>query len=107
MLLNVMTGDRIELSIVLRVPFPLVLLGRYANDILSPLLLCPLFLFGGPSWTSLLPGLHHQLVRPIPVLLVPPIGLDLSRDILNALLKPVNLACLVSLAGRPLLDLLL
>ena len=36
-----------------------------------------------------------------------PIGLDLSRDVLNALLKPVNLTCLVSLAGRPLLDLLL
>ena len=107
MLFNLMSSDRIELSIVLRLPPSLVLLCRYANDILGPLLLSPFFLFGGPSRASLLPGLHHQLVWPLPVLLVPPISLDLSCDVLDALLKPVYLACLVSLAGRPLLDLLL
>ena len=107
MLFNVMSGYRIVLSIVLRLPPSLVLLGRYANDILSPLLLRPFFLFGGPCRPSLLSGLHHQLVWPFSLLLVPPIGLDLSCDVLDALLKPVNLACLVSLASRPLLDLLL
>ena len=107
MLFNLMSSDRIELSIVLRLPPSLVLLCRYANDILGPLLLSPFFLFGGPSRTSLLPGLHHQLVWPLPVLLVPPISLDLSCDVLDALLKPVYLTCLVSLAGRSLLDLLL
>ena len=107
MLFNVMCGQRIELSLELRLPPSLVLLSRYADDILGPLLLCPLFFFGGPCRTNLLPCLHHQLVWPLPLLLVSPISLDLSCDVLDALLKPVNLACLVSLASRPLLDLIL
>ena len=107
MLFNVMCGQRIELSLELRLPPSLVLLSRYADDILGPLLLCPLFFFGGPCRPSLLPGLDHQLVWPLTLLLVSPISLDLSCDVLDALLKPVDLACLVSLAGRPLLDLIL
>ena len=107
MLFNVIVGHRIELSLELRLPPSLVLLGGYANDILGPLLLCPLFLFGGPCRPSLLPGLDHQLLRPLHVLLVSPISLDLSCDVLDALLKSVYLACLVSLTGRSLLNLLL
>ena len=107
MLFKLLCGHRIELSLELRLPPSLVLLSRYANDILGPLLLCPLFLFGGPCRPSLLPGLDHQLLRPLHFLLVSPISLDLSCDVLDALLKSVYLACLVSLTGRSLLNLLL
>ena len=107
MLFNVLSGNRIELSLELWVPLSLVLLGRYADDILGPLLLCPFFFFGCPCRTSLLPCACHQLVRSLALLLVSPVGLNLSCDILDALLKPVYLTCLVSLAGGPLLNLIL
>ena len=107
MFFNVMSGDRIELGIELRVPLSLVLLGRDANDILGPLLLCPFLLLGSPCGTSLLPGAYHQLVRSLALLLVSPLGLQLSCDILDVLLKPVYLTCLLSLASRPLLNVLL
>jgi hypothetical protein len=107
MLLNVMSGDRIELGIELRLPFSLVLLGGDANDILGPLLLCPFFLLGGPCRTSLLPGAHHQLMRSLTLLLMSPISLNLSCYIFDALLKPVYLTCLLSLASRPLLNVIL
>ena len=105
MLFNVMRGGRIELSLELRVPLALVLLGRDSDDILGPLLLGPFLLFGGACWASLLPGTRHQLVCSLTLLLlVSPVSLNLSCDILDALLKPVNLTCLVSLASRPLLN---
>ena len=107
MLFNVLIGVRIELSLELRMPLSLVLLGRYADDILGPLLLRPFFFFGGPCRTSLLPGACHQLVRSLALLLVSPVRLYLSCDILDALLKPVYLTCLVSLASGPLLNLIL
>lgn len=107
MLFNMRRRDRIELSLEFWVPLSLVLLGRYADDILGPLLLCPFFFFGSPSRTSLLPSACHQLVRSLALLLVSPVSLYLSCDILDTLLKPVYLTSLVSLASGPLLDLIL
>lgn len=107
MLFNVLRGKRIELCIELWVPFSLVFLGRDADDILGPLLLCPFFFFRGPCRTSFLPGTRHQLMWSLTLLLVSPVGLNLSCDILDALLKPVYLTSLVSLASGPLLNLIL